>query len=185
LDSSYYFLSVKDPDFNIFFKTLTKTQQREFIWWFVYERGKPMNSFNLYIGNQDNRAFFTEFVNRCELYKHRLSVGLMFKMLEFAKYNCFDNCSYVEDKQIKLFYSLKNNPIARKICKDLCHEKIQKAQKKSGVFLKLLIALESEDNIQEAIYLCHRALKLDLDAPTKESFMKLLQKLENKAPKPL
>lgn len=181
MDANYYFLSVKDPDFSVFFKTLTKTQQREFVWWFVYEPGKPKNS--LYINRQDNRAFFIEFVRLCELYKHKLSVGLMFKMLEFAKFNYFDDYAYVEDKQIKLFYSLRNNPIARRICKDLCYEKIQKAQKKSGVFLKVLIALESEDNIQEAISLCHRALQLDLDASTKDSFLKLLQRLETTAPK--
>ncbi|HEY8443982.1 MAG TPA: hypothetical protein VIL24_04210 [Clostridia bacterium] len=184
MDANYYFLSIKDSDFDIFFKTLTKNQQREFVWWFVYEPGKPKSDINLYINKQDNRAFFIDFVRLCPLYKHKLSVGLMFKMLEFAKFNYFEpkDYSYVEDRQIKLFYSLKNNPIARKICKDLCYEKIQKAQKNSGVFLKVLIALESEDNLQEAINLCHRALRLDLDEATKNSFLKLLQRLESKAP---
>lgn len=186
LEKSYYFSKIKEPDFDLFFKSLTKNQQREFVWWFVYQPCKKTHpNHDLFINCKTSQSFFKDFVKCVSEYQTRLSAQLIFKMLEFAKYNYYDEDSYgyVEDRQLKLFYSLKDNPTARKICKDLCYEKIQNSQdlKTLVPYYKHLISLESEDDIGKAVVLCNKALQLNLSEKDKKTFENKLKQLNKKS----
>src|SRR5690606_36855092 len=99
-------------------QTLTQKQRQEFVWWFVNEPSKKVGlKRHLFINNEDNQTFFKDFVRYSSTYKNKLSIDLVFKMFEFAKYNYYEPsyCSYIDAKQIKYLSSQKNNPTARKI----------------------------------------------------------------------
>ncbi|HHW89342.1 MAG TPA: hypothetical protein GX745_00355 [Clostridiales bacterium] len=180
---------VDDPVFDAFFQTLTKKQRQEFVWWFVYEPSKKVGlKRHLFINNENNQSFFKDFVRYSSTYKNKLSIDLVFKMFEFAKYNYYEPsyCSYIDAKQIKYLYSQKNNPTARKICKELCYEKIQNNEEiqNNFIYLKYLINLETKDDIEKAISLCQKAAYLNPnDKGGYESKIKKLKNKLEKAPK--
>ena len=179
---------IDDPVFDAFFQTLNKNQRQEFVWWFAYEPGKKVGlKRKLFVNNEDNQSFFKDFVKYSSAYKNKLSVDLAFKMFEFAKYNCYEppSYAYVESRQIKYFYSLKDNPTAHKICKGLCYEKIQKDEEmKNNIrYFNYLINLESKDDIAKAISLCQKAADLSPNNQTKGGYESKTKRLQNKLKK--
>lgn len=183
MNNSYNLINnLKNSDFEAFFKTLTNNQLREFEWRFIKDPAKNKRGIGLHINSGDSETFFKEFVRLSSFYKNKLSAGLLFKIFEFAKTYYFDasEYAYVEDKQIKLFYSLKHNPIARKICKDLCYQKTLETEnlKNNIIYLKLLVDLEAEDEPKKAVELCQKVLKLNVSEKLKNRFLNILNKLE-------
>jgi len=177
---------INDLSFKEFFVSLNKKHRQEFVRWFVYEPGKKTGlKRSLFVNNENNAPFFKDYVRFSSFYKDKISIELMYKMFEFAKASYYDQTSYdyINNKEIRLFYSLRHNSQAAKYCKVLCYEKLEDFSEleKNNTFLKYLVTLESMDNIQNAIELCKKAIDHNISDGTKGGFEFRLKRLQKKA----
>ncbi|HEY8389847.1 MAG TPA: hypothetical protein VIL26_02670 [Clostridia bacterium] len=177
---------INDHYFKEFFNSLDQKLKQEFINWFVYEPGKKTGVERiLFVNNENNAPFFKDFVRFSSHYKDKISLDLIYKMFEFAKSNYYDQKSYnyIINKEIKLFYSLRHDPLASKYCKDLCYQKLGDFSnlEENSIYLKYLINLESIDNIKKAIELCNIAIEKNIGDGTKGGYENKLKKLQKTA----
>lgn len=188
------FLAIKGNEFSIkkindqklkdFFMQLNRKERNEFVKWFVYEPDKKTGcKRNLFINNEDNTAFFKDFVRYSSIYKDTVNINLMTKMFEFAKTNYYDESSFdfIDNKLIKILFNKRNNAKAAKLCKTLCYQKIGQdasTPQRYAPALKILVILESVDNPSKALKFCELGLINNLSDGTKGGYLTRIFKLQ-------